>query len=83
MGCLHPIIADLLASPLRDWASVLAGALFHVEGTPAPSFHAPENQVSQPCDDHRGERQAKPDHYDLPPVVIGHWSRSRRELGGV
>ena len=30
-----------------------------------------------------GRGQAKPDHYDLPPVVIGHWSRSSGFLGGV
>ena len=28
-----------------------------------------------------GRGQAKPDHYDLPPVVIGHWSRSDWFLG--
>ena len=28
-----------------------------------------------------GSGQAKPDHYDLPPVVIGHWSRSEWFLG--
>lgn len=31
--------------------------------------------------DHKGEGRAKPDHYDLPLVVIGHWSRSRAERG--
>ena len=28
-----------------------------------------------------GRGQAEPDHYDLPPVVIGHWSRSSGFLG--